>query len=209
MTFTLHHGDLPAGLDLGAVVAVDAEMMGLNPHRDRLCLVQLSSGDGTAHLVKFDAGAGYDAPRLKKLLADQNVLKILHFARADVGHFLQYLGVLTAPVYCTKTASRIARTFTEHHSYKFLCKDVLGVDLDKQHGTSDWGALALTAEQLNYAASDVYHLHALRDRLEEMLHREGRAHLAHACNDFIPHRAQLDVSGWDYDVFAHNPHRTA
>jgi ribonuclease D len=201
--YRLHHGDLPEGLEFGAVVAIDTEAMGLNPHRDRLCLVQLSAGDGNAHLVQFEAGA-YGAPRLKALLADPAVLKLFHFARFDLAVLYQYLGVMAGPVYCTKIASRIARTFTDKHGLRDLCKDVLGVDLSKQQQSSDWGATALTDEQLRYAASDVLHLHVLRERLDSMLMREGRMDLARASFEFLPTRVRLDLAGWaEQDIFAH------
>ncbi len=204
MTITLHQGDLPDGLSFGNSVAIDTETLGLRPHRDRLCLVQLSAGDGTAHLVQLKTGQ-YDAPNLKKLLADKNVTKLFHFARFDVAVMYQYLGVVTAPIYCTKIASRLARTFTQHHSLKTLCKDLIGVDLDKQQQTTDWGADTLTPEQMNYAASDVLHLHRMKDALDKMLEREGRAHLAQACFDFLPSRALLDIAGWDEeDIFSHS-----
>jgi ribonuclease D len=204
MTIKLYQNDLPAGLDLGPVVAIDCEMMGLNPHRDRLCLVQLSGGDGNAHLVQFAAGK-FDAPNLKKLLGDSKTLKMFHFARKDVAVLKHYLGVLTAPLYCTKIASRLTRTYTEHHSLKTLCREVLGVDLEKQQQSTDWGSATLTENQLEYAASDVLHLHRLKDALDVMLKREGRTELARACFDFLPHRALLDISGWDeQDIFAHH-----
>lgn len=201
---TLHRGDLPKGLSFGPLVAVDTEAMGLNPQRDHLTLVQLSAGDGTAHLVQLKAGQ-YDAPNLKKLLTDKNVTKLFHFARFDVGVMYEYLGVVTAPIYCTKIASRLARTFTQHHSLKTLCKDLIGVDLDKQQQTTDWGADTLTPEQMNYAASDVLYLHRMKAELDRMLAREGRMHLAQACFDFLPHRALLDIAGWDEeDIFSHS-----
>lgn len=200
---TLHFNDLPADVSFGPIVAIDTETMGLNNKRDRLCVVQLSSGDGSAHLVKFD-GKDYSAPNLKKLLADKNVVKLFHFARFDIGALYTYLGVVTAPVYCTKIASRLARTYTDHHSLKTLCRDVLGVELDKQQQTTDWGSEILSPEQINYAASDVLHLHALRTALEAALAREGRSHLANACFDFLPSRSLLDVAGWaEEDIFAH------
>jgi len=205
MTATLHQGDLPANISLGDVVAVDSETLGLNPQRDRLCLVQLSSGDGTAHLVQFKAGAGYDAPNLKKILADRKTLKLFHFARFDVGVLQKYLGVLTAPVYCTKIASRLTRTFSNHHSLKALCRDMLDIDLDKQQQTTDWGSGELTEAQIEYAASDVLYLHKLKSLLDEALKREGREHLAKACFEFLPTRALLDIGGWpDEDIFAHH-----
>jgi ribonuclease D len=203
MSHCLHRGDLPEGIDFGPVVAVDTEAMGLNPHRDRLCLVQLSAGDGDAHLVQFAPGA-YEAPRLKRLLADRATLKLFHFARFDLLMLYRYLGTMAHPIYCTKIASRIARTFTDRHGLRELCKDVLGVDLSKQQQTSDWGAPNLTDEQLRYAASDVLHLHALRSRLDAMLAREGREGLAQACFDFLPSRVLLDLAGWaEQDIFAH------
>jgi ribonuclease D len=203
MTNRLYCGDLPEGLDFGPVVAVDTEAMGLNPHRDRLCLVQLSGGDGNAHLVQLAPGA-YEAPRLKALMADPTVTKIFHFARFDLGMIYHYLGVMAGPVYCTKIASRLARTFTDRHGLRDLCKDVLNVDLSKQQQSSDWGAATLTDQQLQYAATDVLHLHALRARLDGMLEREGRADLARAAFDFLPARVLLDLEGWaEQDIFAH------
>ncbi len=203
MSITLHHGDIPHDLSFGDSVAVDSETLGLNPLRDRLCLVQLSAGDGTAHLVKFD-GKNYTAPNLKKLLKNKKVLKIFHFARFDVGVFQTNLGVLTTPVYCTKLAARLGRTYTQHHSLKTLCKELLGVELDKQQQTTDWGAASLSDEQIKYAANDVLYLHGLKKILDEALVREGRDHIAQACFDFLPTRALLDVSGWpEDDLFAH------
>jgi ribonuclease D len=203
MTITLHHGDLPANVSFGDMVAIDTETLGLKPHRDRLCLVQLSAGDGTVHLVKFSKDS-YDAPNLKKLLADPKVTKLFHFARFDVAIMQQYLGVVTAPIYCTKIASKLTRTFSNFHGLKNLCKDLLSVDLDKQQQTTDWGADTLTPEQMDYAASDVLYLHQLRDVLNGMLARENRTAVAQACFDFLPHRAILDLAGWeDTDIFAH------
>ena len=199
----LHSGDLPDGLDLGPVVAIDSETMGLRPHRDRLCVVQLSSGDGSAHLVQFRQG-DYAAPNLKRLLASPDVLKLFHFARFDLAVIRHYLGVRCGPVYCTKIASKLVRTFTDKHGLKDLCADLLGVSLSKQQQSSDWGAEGLTDEQLRYAASDVLYLHALKERLDAMLHREGRVDLAQACFTFLPARAELDLAGWEeVDVFAH------
>jgi len=199
----LHAGDLPPGLSFPNGVAIDTETLGLNPHRDRLCLVQLSSGDGNAHLVKFD-GESYAAPRLKALLADKAVLKIFHFARFDVAVLQNYLGVETAPIYCTKIASKLARTYTDRHGLKDLCAELLGVELSKQQQSSDWGAPELTDSQLAYAASDVLHLHALKAKLDEMLAREGRAGFAAAAFNFLPERAKLDLAGFeDSDIFAH------
>ena len=203
MNVTLHHGDLPDGLDLGPIVAIDTETLGLKPVRDRLCLVQLSAGDGEVHLVKFD-GTDYAAPNLKKLLTDKNVTKLFHFARFDVGVMHSYLGVVTAPIYCTKIASKIARTYTNHHSLKNLCKDLLGIDIDKQQQTTDWGATTLSPEQIEYAATDVLHLHRMKAVLDESLVRESRDGLAAACFGFLPTRALLDVAGWgDEDIFSH------
>ena len=199
----LHQGDLPEGLDLGPVVAVDSETMGLNPHRDRLCLVQLSKGDGVCHLVQIGRNGG-PAPRLAALLARPKVLKLLHFARFDVAMFKHHLGVLTRPVYCTKTASRLVRTMTDKHGLKDLARELLGADISKQQQTSDWGAETLTEEQKTYAASDVLHLHELKEKLDALLVREGRMELARACFEFIPHRAELDLAGWaEEDIFAH------
>jgi ribonuclease D len=203
MTHRLHRDDLPEGLSFGAAVAVDTEAMGLNPHRDRLCLVQLSAGDGDAHLVQLAPGR-YAAPRLKALMADPAVTKIFHFARFDLGMMYHYLGVMAGPVYCTKIASRLVRTFTDRHGLRDLCKDLLNVDLSKQQQSSDWGAANLTEEQLRYAATDVLHLHALRARLDAMLAREDRAALAQAAFDFLPARVLLDLAGWpEQDIFAH------
>jgi ribonuclease D len=203
MTHRLSRGDLPEGVDFGSVVAVDTEAMGLNPHRDRLCLVQLSAGDGDAYLVQLSLG-DYNAPRLKRLLADPCVTKLFHFARFDLAMIYHYLDVMALPVYCTKIASRLARTFTDRHGLRDLCKDLINIDLSKQQQSSDWGAETLTEEQLRYAASDVLHLHALRGRLDAMLAREGREGLARACFEFLPHRVLLDLGGWsEQDMFAH------
>ncbi|MGH7098762.1 MAG: ribonuclease D [Stellaceae bacterium] len=203
MNYHLHRGDLPAGIDFGSVVAIDTETMGLNPHRDRLCLVQLSAGDGEAHLVQLSQD-GYAAPRLKRLLADPDIIKLFHFARFDLAMLDHYLGVMAAPIYCTKIASRLARTFTDRHGLRDLCKDLLGIDLSKQQQSSDWGAPELSEEQLRYAAADVLHLHALRSRLDAILLREGRTDLARACFSFLPHRVRLDLGGWaEQDIFAH------
>jgi ribonuclease D len=203
MSIHLHRHDLPAGLDLGPVVAVDTETMGLNPQRDRLCLVQLSAGDGVCHVVQFEPRR-YDAPRLCRLLADPRVLKLFHFARFDVATLRRHLGAATAPVYCTKVASKLARTFTDRHGLRDLCKELLGIELSKQQQSSDWGAPELTEAQLRYACGDVLHLHALRERLDAMLAREGRAELAAACFGFLPVRAELDLAGWaEQDIFAY------
>jgi ribonuclease D len=203
MSIHLHRGDLPADLVFTGIVAIDTETMGLNPHRDRLCLVQLSAGDGVCHLVQFAADQ-YEAPRLKALLTDTSVTKLFHFARFDVAVLKHYLGVVTTPIYCTKIASKLVRTFTDRHGLKDLCKELIGVELSKQQQSSDWGAEDLSDEQLRYAASDVLHLHALRGKLEEMLAREGRSAHAKACFDFLPTRALLDLEGWpEEDIFAH------
>jgi len=203
MTIHLHRGDLPAGLALGNAIAIDTETMGLNPARDRLCLVQLSAGDGNSHLVQF-APRQYDAPRLKALLGDPKVLKIFHFARFDLAMIQRYLGVVAAPVYCTKVASKLARTFTDRHGLKDLCREILGIELSKQQQSSDWGAPELTEEQKRYAAADVEHLHALKTRLDAMLAREGRSALVQACFDFLPTRAALDLAGFPGpDLFEH------
>lgn len=199
----LHKGDLPAGLTFGSSVAIDTETLGLNPHRDRLCVVQLSAGDGTAHLVQFD-GKDYSAPNLKALLADETVLKIFHFARFDVAVLAKYLGVVATPIYCTKIASKLVRTYTDRHGLKDITSELLGVELSKQQQSSDWGAPTLTQQQMAYAASDVLHLHALKSRLDEMLAREGRAQFASAAFGFLPIRAQLDLAGYgDMDIFSH------
>jgi ribonuclease D len=203
MKIRLHKGDLPDGLDLGSTVAVDTETLGLNPGRDRLCLIQLSAGDGSAHLVQF-ARDQYEAKNLKKMLSNPNVLKLYHFARFDLATILRYLGVVAGPVYCTRTASKIARTYTDKHGLKDLVKELLDVDLSKQQQSSDWGAANLSEQQLAYAANDVAYLHRLRDALDAMLKREGREKLAQACFDFLPARAELDLAGWaEGDIFAH------
>ena len=198
----LHKGDLPPGRFTGKAIAIDTETLGLNPHRDRLCLAQLSDGDGTASLVQFSGD--YAAPELKRLLTDESVLKIFHFGRFDMAMFKQFLGVMPRPIYCTKIASKLARTYTDRHGLKDLCRELLGVEMSKQQQSSDWGAAELSPEQLSYAASDVLYLHALKDRLEAMLKREGREKLAQACFEFLPTRAELDLAGWaDMDLFAH------
>ena len=203
MTVELHQGDLPSGLDFGNAVAIDTETLGLNPLRDRLCLVQLSSGDGDAHLVQI-AKRKHDAPNLKKLLADPEVLKLFHFARFDIAVLYHAFGVMADPIYCTKITSRLTRTFTDRHGLKDLCKDLIGVEISKQQQSSDWGAKTLTPEQLDYAASDVLHLHGLKEKLDEMLAREGRAELAGACFEFLQTRAKLDLGGWsEEDIFSH------
>jgi ribonuclease D len=204
LSIHLHRGDLPPEINFSGVVAIDTETMGLNPHRDRLCLIQLSAGDGVCHLVQLAPGQ-YEAPRLRALLTDPAVLKLFHFGRFDIAVMRHYLGVLAAPVYCTKIASKLVRTFTDRHGLKDLCKELLGVELSKQQQSSDWGAEALTDAQVAYAASDVLHLHALKDKLDAMLAREGRADLAAACFGFLPDRVRLDLAGWAAeDIFAHS-----
>jgi len=200
-----HEGDLPTDALAGAAaVAVDSETMGLRLGRAPLCVVQLSDGGGDAHVVRLDR-ATYEAPNLKRLLADPRVLKIFHFGRFDIAMFWLHLGVVTQPVYCTKIASKLARTYTDRHGLKDLTRELMGIDLSKAQQSSDWGADRLSEDQLAYAASDVLHLHALRDRLDQMLARERRDHLARACFEFLPHRALLDVAGWeDVDIFAHS-----
>jgi len=199
----LYKNDLPDALDLGSVVAIDCETMGLNPHRDRLCVVQLSGGDGNAHLVQVEKDQT-QAPNLCALLSDPKVLKIFHFGRFDIAAMLNAFGVLTAPVYCTKIASKLVRTYTDRHGLKNLLEQLLNVDISKHQQMSDWGAETLTDAQLDYAASDVLYLHQLRDHLDQRLQREGRIELAQSCFDFLPTRAQLDLAGWpEIDIFAH------
>jgi len=204
MTIHFHEGDLPSSVDLGGRVAVDTETMGLEPRRDRLCLVQLSAGDGTAHLVRFQPGA-YGAPNLSRLLSAPAVLKLFHYGRFDIAMLGHYLGVYPAPVYCTKIASRLCRTYTDRHGLKDLCRELLGVEISKQQQVSDWGAQTLSEEQKAYAASDVLYLHSLKERLDGLLLREGRADIAQACFDFLPTRARLDLLGWsERDIFCHS-----
>ncbi len=203
MAITVHKNDLPASLDFGSSVAVDSETLGLNTFRDKLCVVQLSAGDGDAHLVQLDRSS-YDCPNLKAVLADPKVLKIFHFARFDVAAFRHYLGVDTTPVYCTKIASKLIRTYTDRHGLKDLCREILDMDMSKQQQSSDWGAATLSEAQKEYAAADVLYLHQLKARLDEMLAREGRTQLAQSCFDFLPTRVALDLAGWpDHDIFAH------
>lgn len=203
MAHTVHRNDLPDDLDLGPVVAIDCETMGLQPHRDRLCVVQLSSGDGTAHLVQIAKGQT-EAPNLARLLSDPDVLKLFHFGRFDIAVMKHAFGVTTAPVYCTKIASKLVRTYTDRHGLKNLLQELLSVDISKQQQSSDWGAPALTQAQVDYAASDVLYLHALKDKLDGMLAREGRTEMAQACFDFLPVRAELDLAGWpEQDIFSH------
>ncbi|MDA9465857.1 ribonuclease D [Bradyrhizobium sp. CCBAU 53415] len=204
MTVRLHRGDLPDLSRYTGAVAIDTETMGLNPHRDRLCVVQLSPGDGSADVVQIPKGHT-DAPNLLALLANPALTKIFHFARFDVAVLYQTFGVMTGPIYCTKIASRLTRTYTDRHGLKDLVREVLNIDLSKQQQSSDWGSDSLTEPQLAYAASDVLHLHALRERLDAMLVREGRSQLAQACFDFLPTRALLDLQGWaEEDIFAHS-----
>ena len=204
MTNHLHISDLPDDLNLGPVVAIDCETMGLNPHRDRLCVVQLSGGDGHAHIVQIKLSQT-EAPNLCRLLEDPNVLKLFHFGRFDIAAMLNAFGAVTAPVYCTKIASRLIRTYTDRHGLKNLLQEMLGIDISKQQQSSDWGADTLTDAQLEYAASDVLYLHKLREVLNERLEREGRMEIAQACFDFLPMRARLDLAGWpETDIFAHS-----
>lgn len=204
MSIELYRGDLPDDLDFGDSVAIDTETLGLNPLRDRLCLVQLSAGDGNAHLVQL-ARDEYEAPRLKALLADETVTKIFHYARFDIATLYHHLGVMTSPVYCTKIASKLTRTYTAYHGLKDLVRELTGAELSKQQQSSDWGADELTEEQMRYAASDVLYLHELRDKLDQRLARENRRPLAEACFQFLPTRARLDLAGWpDVDIFAHS-----
>jgi len=204
VTIHFYHNDLPDGLTLGPVVAIDTETMGLDPRRDRLCLVQMSSGDGNAHLVQIGRGQNR-APNLERLLTDTEVLKLFHFGRFDIAAMKQAFGVLTAPVWCTKIAAKLVRTFTDRHGLKYLLADLAGVDVSKQQQTSDWGAETLTSAQKDYAASDVLYLHRLKAELEARLIREGRLELAQRCFDFLPTRAELDLMGWDEpnDLFHH------
>ena len=200
---TLHKGDLPAGLDFGPIVAIDTEAMGLNLQRDNLTLVQLSSGDGTAHLVQLTRD--YDCPNLKALLTDPKVIKLFHYARYDVAMMMRWMGITCAPVWCTKIASKLARTYTDRHGLKDVAREVAGIELSKAQQSSDWGQAELTDAQMNYAASDVLYLHQIKAGLEAMLIREGRLDLAQACFDFLPTRARLDLAGWDeQDIFAHS-----
>jgi ribonuclease D len=203
MTNTVYQNDLPDGLDLGPIVAIDCETMGLHPHRDRLCVVQLSGGDGNAHLVQIAKGQT-EAPNLCALLENPDVLKLFHFGRFDIAAMLNTFGAKAEPVYCTKIASRLVRTFTDRHGLAKLCQELLNIDISKQQQSSDWGAEKLTQAQIDYAASDVLYLHQLREALNTMLEREGRMEIAQACFDFLPMRAQLDLAGWpEIDIFAH------
>ena len=198
-----YQNDLPDGLDLGPVVAIDCETMGLNPHRDRLCLIQLSGGDGEAHLVQVAKGQT-EAPNLAALLTNPDVLKLFHFGRFDIAAMYHAFGALTAPVYCTKIASKLVRTYTDRHGLKYLCQELLGIDISKQQQSSDWGAETLSEAQKSYAASDVLYLHQLREELNRRLAREGREEIAQSCFDFLPTRAQLDLAGWpEIDIFSH------
>ena len=203
MAIHFHTNDLPDGLNLGATVAIDCETMGLNPYRDRLCLVQLSGGDGDAHLVQITPDQT-GAPNLERLLADPAVLKLFHFGRFDIAVMYHRFGVLAQPVWCTKIASKLVRTFTDRHGLKNLLGELLDIDISKLQQTSDWGAAQITPAQRDYAASDVLYLHGVKARLEQMLAREGRTQIAQACFDFLPHRARLDIMGWgETDIFAH------
>ncbi|MFD0982149.1 ribonuclease D [Tropicimonas aquimaris] len=203
MAIHLHAKDLPDALDLGPVVAIDCETMGLNPHRDRLCLVQLSGGDGDAHLVQIERGQT-EAPNLARLLTDPEVLKLFHFGRFDIAAMYNAFGALAAPVYCTKIASKLVRTYTDRHGLRNLCQEMLDIDISKQQQSSDWGAETLTVAQQEYAASDVLYLHRLRREFDKRLEREGRTEIARACFDFLPTRAKLDLAGWpEIDIFSH------
>ncbi|MEE2995728.1 MAG: ribonuclease D [Pseudomonadota bacterium] len=203
LAIELYHGDLPDGLDLGNTVAIDTETMGLNFNRDRLCLAQLSSGDGDAHLVRFGP-TDFNAPNLCRLLADPNVETLFHFGRFDIAVMRRFLGVTARPVYCTKIASKLVRTYTDRHGLKDLCRELIGVEISKEQQSSDWGADELSEQQMKYAASDVIYLHALREKLDKMLAREGRTEIAGACFEFLPNRAELDLAGWpEVDIFAH------
>jgi ribonuclease D len=203
MNILQHKGDLPANLDFGKAVAIDTETLGLNPNRDPLCVIQLSAGDGTAHILQLDRST-YDAPNLKAILTNPKILKIFHYARFDLAVIKAYLGVDCTPNYCTRTASKLVRTYTDRHGLRECCRELLGIELNKQQQSSDWGADTLTAEQLHYAANDVLHLHALKAKLDEMLVREDRVALAQKCFDFLPVRAELDLAGWlNIDIFEH------
>jgi len=203
MTNHLYKNDLPDGLDLGPVVAIDCETMGLNPHRDRLCLVQMAGGDGDCHLVQIEPGQT-EAPNLCRMLANPDVLKLFHYGRFDIAAMANAFGTTATPVYCTKIASKLVRTYTDRHGLRNLVQDLLGVDISKHQQQSDWGADSLTDAQLKYAASDVLHLHRLRDHLNDRLEREGRTDIAQACFDFLPIRATLDLAGWaEHDIFSH------
>jgi ribonuclease D len=204
VTIHFHEEDLPAGVLAPGAVAVDTETMGLHPGRDRLCLVQISDGGGDEHLVRFGPGSDFSAPNLKAVLADPARVKLYHFARFDLASIHAYLGVMAAPVYCTKIASRLIRTYTDRHGLKDLVKDLVGVEISKQQQSSDWGGPVLSDAQREYAASDVRFLHRMRDELDKRLAREGRSAMAQACFDFLPHRAMLDLEGWpEADIFAH------
>lgn len=203
MSITLHKGDLPEGLTFTGAIAIDTETLGLKPSRDPLCLVQISAGDGTAHIVQLDR-ENYECPNLKAVLTDRSLVKIFHYARFDIAVIAQYLNVHAAPLWCTKIASKLARTYTDRHGLKELCRELLSIDLSKQQQSSDWGAPELSDAQLNYAAADVLHLHALKDRLTTMLDREGRLQMAEACFDFVLVRSAMDLAGWDdMDIFSH------
>jgi ribonuclease D len=203
LTIELYQGDLPDGLDFGDSVAVDTETMGLNPYRDRLCLIQMSAGDGNCHIVQFRQGE-YDAPNVRALLSNPAVTKIFHYARFDLATLYHHLGLMVEPVFCTKIASRLARTYTDRHGLKDVCSELLDIEISKEQQQSDWGAETLSPAQLTYAAADVLYLHRIREILADMLAREGRTELAEACFEFIRHRVKLDLGGWlDPDIFAH------
>ena len=202
MSITLHKNDIPADIEFGDAIAVDTETLGLIPARDPLCLVQLSSGDGTAHIVQLDR-SNYDAPNLKKLLSDPSVTNIFHFARFDIAVIKANLGIDCGPIYCTRTASKLARTYTDRHGLRDVCRELLNVELNKQQQSSDWGTQDLSEDQLKYAANDVLYLHQLREKLDLMLEREGRRELAQKCFDFLEARAELDLGGWTTDIFEH------
>lgn len=202
MSIHLYKGDLPDNLDLGDIVAIDTETMGLKPRRDKLCLLQISSGDGNAHLVQFDRST-YHCPNLKKILADPKVMKIFHFARFDIAAIWQYLDVVCAPLYCTRSASKLVRTYTDRHGLRENCRELLGVEISKHQQSSDWGAETLSEDQLAYAANDVLYLHALKDKMDALLQREGRTELARQIFDFLPARAELDLKGWGSDFLDH------
>ncbi len=204
MSFILHDGDLPNNFSVSDSIAVDTETMGLNPTRDRLCVIQLSCGDSEAHIVRLDEKTGYKAPNLKSILSDRSILKIFHYARFDLSMINTYLKINCEPIFCTKIASKIARTYTDRHGLKDLCRDIIGIEISKQQQSSDWGKTELSKEQLKYAADDVLYLHKLKDKLEIMLKRENRLKLANKCFEFLPARVELDLKGWsDYDIFSH------
>ena len=204
MSFILHDSDIPDNISVSDSIAIDTETMGLNPSRDRLCVLQLSTGDGKAHLIRFGQEIGYEAPNLKSILRDNSVLKIFHYARFDLAMIKTYLNIDCRPIFCTKIASKIARTYTDRHGLKDLCREMIGIEISKQQQSSDWGKTELSKEQLSYAANDVLYLHELKDKLESMLRRENRLKLAKECFDFLPARVELDIKGWaDHDILSH------